>query len=219
MSRVKVKICGLTRPEDATHAARAGADYLGLVFFPPSPRAIDPRDAGAIVAGIPSHVCKVALLVDPDDALIDTVAQLPVDMLQLHGHESPDRVEAIKSRTGLPVMKAIGVREAGDLAGIQTYADVADQLLIDAKPPKGATRPGGNAIAFDWRLLTGLGWPLPWMLAGGLSAETVAEAVRITGAHQLDISSGVERAPGIKDPDKVSMFIEAAHAVPYSARA
>lgn len=210
MDRVRVKICGLTTPEQARHAAEAGAAYVGLVLFPPSPRAVSPERAVEIAAAVPPGVAKVALAVDPDDALVVTLADLPLDMVQLHGHETPERVAAIKARTGLPVMKAIGVRQAADLAAIERYAPVADQLLIDTKPPEGATRPGGNAIAFDWRLVAGRRWPLPWMLAGGLTAATVADAIRVTGATQVDLSSAVESAPGVKDPAMVEAFIAAA---------
>ena len=210
MTDVKVKICGLTDPGQARHAVTAGADYVGLVFFPPSPRAVSPDRAREIIAGLPAGVIKVALTVDPDDALIDQIAALGLDMLQLHGSEPPERVIDLKARTGLKIMKAIGVREAADLAAIDRYAPVADQLLIDAKPPKGATRPGGNAIPFDWTLLQGREWTVPWMLAGGLTAENVAEAMGLTGATQLDLSSAVESAPGIKDPVLVEAFLNAA---------
>jgi phosphoribosylanthranilate isomerase len=155
----------------------------------------------------------VALTVDAEDAALDALcAAVPLDMLQLHGDESPERVAQVKARYGLPVMKAIGVAGAGDLAAIDAYAGVADQLLIDAKPPPGATRPGGNALAFDWRLIEGRDWPLPWLLAGGLTPENVAQAVARTGARQVDVSSGVEAAPGQKDAARIRAFIEAARA-------
>jgi len=207
-----VKICGLTSAEDARTAAKAGADFVGLIFFPPSRRAVSPDRARAILSAVPPGVTQTALLVDPDDALVDAVAALGVDLLQLHGQESPERVADIKTRTGLPAMKAIGVRTAGDLAAIGTYAPVTDRLLIDAKPPEGAAVPGGHGVAFDWRLIAGRDWPLPWMLAGGLTSDNVAEAIRLTGAPAVDVASGVEARPGVKDPDKVRAFVAAAKA-------
>jgi len=159
----------------------------------------------------PTGVAKVALAVDPDDALIDMLTELPLDMIQLHGSESPERVAEIGARTGLPIMKAIGVRKTADLDAVARYAPVAAHLLVDARPPPGATRPGGNALAFDWRLVAGRHWPVPWMLAGGLTASNVAEAVRLTGVRRLDVSSGVERTPGKKDPAKIEAFIRAAN--------
>ena len=209
---IRVKICGMTSPEDARHAAACGAAYVGLTFFAPSPRALSIEAARAIALAVPPGVLKVALMVDPDDALVETVAALPIDMLQLHGAEPPERVAMIKALTGLPVMKAIGIRDAADLAKIHEYSPTADQLLIDARPPSGAAVPGGHGIVFDWRLIAGRRWPIPWMLAGGLTAENVAEAIRLTGATQVDVASGTERAPGVKDPAKVEAFIRAATA-------
>jgi len=209
-SPVRVKICGLTSAAGVGAAAEAGAAYAGFVFFPPSPRSLTPAEARPLLATVPEGICRVALTVDAEDMLIEEVAALHVDMLQLHGAEPPERVAALRRRTGLRVMKAIGVRGAEDLIEIPRYVDVADQLLIDAKPPVGANRPGGNALAFDWRLIAGRDWPLPWMLAGGLAPGNVAEAVRLTGATQLDVSSGVETAPGVKDPERIRAFIAAA---------
>jgi len=155
----------------------------------------------------------VALTVDPDDALLDALtAHVQIDMIQLHGHETPARVTQVKQRTGLPVMKAVGVADETDLTQIDFYEKVADQILVDAKPPAGADRPGGNAMAFDWTLLSGRRWSKPWMLAGGLNPDNVAEAIRQTGARQLDVSSGVERAPGEKDPERMRAFIDRARA-------
>ena len=205
----RVKICGLTTPAQADHAARAGAAYLGFVLFPPSPRAVTVDMLDALTADVPAGVARVVLTVDADDALIDALAGAPIDMIKLHGRESPARTRDIRARTGLPVMKAIGVREAADLDQIATYAPVADQLLIDAKPPRTATRPGGLGVSFDWHLLQGRRWPVPWMLAGGLTPDNVAEAMRVTGARQLDVSSSVESAPGIKDPALVTGFVRA----------
>lgn len=207
---VRVKICGLTDPGAVRHAAGSGAAYVGLVFFPGSPRNLAPGMAGMLVAAAPPGVTTVALLVDPDDALVDRVAALPVGMLQLHGHETPARVAEIGARARLPVMKAVGIGSADDVARIAAYEPVADQILVDARPPAAATRPGGNAAAFDWRLIAGRRWERPWMLAGGLTPENVAEAVRLTGARQVDVSSGVESAPGVKDPARVTAFIAAA---------
>ena len=208
---MKVKICGLTDAAAVAHAAAAGADYVGLVFFPPSPRAVSIEEAQALAAAAPAGVRRVALTVDADDlTLARLVRSVPLDMLQFHGEESPERVEEIRARHGLPVMKVVGVAAAEDLARIGEYEDVADQLMIDAKPPPGATRPGGNALRFDWQLIAGRTWRLPWMLAGGLTPENVAEAVRLTGATQVDVSSGVEAMPGVKDMARVTAFIAAA---------
>jgi phosphoribosylanthranilate isomerase len=208
----RVKICGLRRPEDVEAAAKAGAVYGGFVFFPKSPRNITLEAARELALGAPVGLAKVALVVDAEDGLIDAlVDQVPLDMIQLHGKESPERVVEIRARTGLPVMKAVGVAGPEDLAAIATYEQVADQILIDAKPPKDADLPGGNGLAFDWRLLTGRKyWTRPWMLAGGLHAGNVAEAVRLTGARQVDVSSGVEASPGVKDPVKIHDFVAAA---------
>ena len=207
---VRVKICGLTSVQDLQDAATAGASYAGLVFFPASPRAITPAAAADLVAAAPHGLIKVGLLVDADDALVDAVAQLPIDMLQLHGQEPPARVAELRARTGLRIMKAIGVRDQNDLAAIDAYAGVADQVLIDAKPPAGATRPGGNAQTIDWRLLRSRRWQTPWMLAGGLSAANVAEAVQTTRTRQVDVSSAVEVAPGIKNLGLMRAFVQSA---------
>lgn len=207
---MRVKICGLTRPEHVRHAAACGAAYVGLVFFPRSPRNISEAQAAGLLAEVPAGVTSVALLVDPDDALADRAAALGVGMLQLHGRETPARVAALRARTGLPVMKVVGIGGPADLAAIAAHEDVADQILVDARAPEGASRPGGNALAFDWGLIAGRRWARPWMLAGGLTPANVAEAVRLTGARQVDVSSGVESAPGEKDPEKVAAFIAAA---------
>ncbi|MFC7703189.1 phosphoribosylanthranilate isomerase [Plastorhodobacter daqingensis] len=208
---IRVKICGLTRPDHIEAAARAGAAYLGLVFFERSPRNVSPAEARDLCLAAPPGLVKVALTVDADDAALDAIlAQAPIDMLQLHGHEAPERVAAVRRRYGLPVMKAVGIADAGDLGQLDAYMAVADQVLIDAKPPRHSELPGGNGLTFDWRLLTGRRWPRPWMLAGGLTAANVAEAVRLTGAGQVDVSSGVERAPGKKDEQMIARFISAA---------
>lgn len=209
MAATKTKICGLSTADDVTAAAAAGADYIGLVFFDRSPRAVTPDQARALGQATPPGIVKVALVVDADDALIDAIAALPIDMIQFHGKEPPERLQEVRDRTGLATMKAIGVREAADLDQVARYASVADQVLIDAKAPTGGTRPGGNGLAFDWELVAGRDWSVPWMLAGGLTPENVAEAVRLTGAPQVDVSTGVESAPGIKDPDRMRAFLAA----------
>lgn len=208
---VQVKICGLTRPEDVAAAAALGARYLGFVHFPRSPRHVALQRARDLMLGVPPGIARVILLVDPDDALLESVATtLPVDIVQLHGRESPERVAEIRRRLGLPVMKALGVRSAEDLAAIDAHEAVADMLLVDAKAPEGAAMPGGHGVPFDWRLIAGREWKKPWMLAGGLRPENAAEAVRLTGARCLDVSSGVESAPGIKDKERMAAFIAAA---------
>ncbi|MDG4647300.1 phosphoribosylanthranilate isomerase [Roseibacterium sp. SDUM158017] len=208
---VAIKFCGLTRAEDVAAAAACGARYVGFVFFPRSPRNVSLEQARALALEVPPGVAKVALTVDADDAQMDALVEtVPLDMLQLHGEEPPERVEALRSRHGLPVMKALGVAGPGDLAAIDRYAAVADQLLIDAKPVEGADLPGGNGLSFDWRLLAGRKyWTRPWMLAGGLTPANVAEAVRLTGARQVDVSSGVEAARGVKDADLMAAFARA----------
>jgi phosphoribosylanthranilate isomerase len=207
-----VKICGLSRPQDVEAVARAGAAYAGFVFFPKSPRNVSAEQAAGLSAEVPVGICKVGLVVNASDAELDAILDaVPLDMLQLHGKESPERVSEVKARYGLPVMKAIGIADAEDLPQIDAYSAVADQLLIDAKPPKTADLPGGNGLSFDWTLLAGRKyWQRPWMLAGGLSPENVATAIRMTGARQVDVSSGVESAPGLKDADKITSFVEAA---------
>lgn len=212
MTAVRVKICGLRTPQDVAAAADAGAAYVGFVFFPKSPRHISIEQATALALEAPVGLCKVALTVNADDTMLDALTEaVPLDMLQLHGHESPERVAQVKARYGLPVMKAIGVASAEDLPQIDLYSQVADQLLIDAKPPKDADLPGGNGLAFDWRLLAGRKyWQRPWMLAGGLTPDNVADAVRMTGARQVDVSSGVEALPGQKDPDLIARFTRSA---------
>jgi phosphoribosylanthranilate isomerase len=209
----RVKICGL-RTEAALEAALAGgADYVGLVFFPPSPRNIAPEAARPLAAQARGRARIVALLVDPDDALIDSVvAAADPDILQLHGKESPQRVAEVRRRWGKPVMKAIPVATAADAQAALDYADVADLILFDARAPRDATRPGGHGAAFDWTLLAGVKGRLPFMLSGGLTPDNVAEAIRITGAAMVDVSSGVESRPGEKDPELIRRFLRAAKA-------
>ncbi|MCP4818260.1 MAG: phosphoribosylanthranilate isomerase [Shimia sp.] len=211
---IRVKICGLKEPEHVAAAAEAGAAYVGFVFFGKSPRNVSLERARDLAVDVPVGVAKVALTVNADDAFLDQLTQtVPLDMLQLHGKETPDRVAEVRARYGLPVMKAIGIAEAADVAQIETYGAVADQLLVDAKAPKGAALPGGNGLSFDWRLVNRKYWPAPWMLAGGLTHENVAEAIRMTGARQLDLSSGMESAPGVKDPALIRAFMDAVRAV------
>lgn len=213
-SDIRVKICGLRDVPMMQAAVEAGASYVGLVFFPKSPRNVTVDQAAEIAAEVPVGVAKVALVVNADDAQLDALLdQVPLDILQLHGVESPARVAEVRARYGLPVMKAVGVGSSDDLSQLDAYAQVADQVLVDTKPPKGADRPGGNGTRFDWRLIAGRRWPVPWMLAGGLTPENVAEAVAITGAKQLDLSSAVESAPGVKDPALMQAFMAAVRAI------
>lgn len=210
-SDIRVKICGLTDRSGVAAAVAAGAGYVGFVFFPKSPRHLELAAAKALALDVPPGVAKVALTVNADDSLLDALAgTVPLDMLQLHGAESPSRVAAVRARYGLPVMKAVGVADAADLALIDDHAAVADQILIDAKPTRDADLPGGNGLAFDWRLIAGRRWPVPWMLAGGLTPDNVGTAIGLTGARQVDVSSGVETAPGVKDADRIAAFCAAA---------
>lgn len=209
--RVQIKICGLSTAATLEAALDAGADLVGFVFFAPSPRNVSFKAARELGGRVKGRAQKVALSVDADDALLaGAVEALRPDLLQLHGDESPQRVAAVKARFALPVVKAVAIAEPGDLARIADYARVADRLLFDARPPREATRPGGLGKRFDWTLLQNLDPGLPFMLSGGLDAGNVAEALRITGAPAVDISSGVERAPGEKDPEKIRAFIRAA---------
>ncbi len=211
MAEIRVKICGLRTEADVAAAAAAGAAYAGFVFFAKSPRNLTVDKARVLALAAPVGLAKVALVVDADDAALDGIVEaVPLDMIQLHGHESPDRVAAIRARYGLPVMKAVGVADEGDLAAVFDYSTVADQLLIDAKPPKGSALPGGNGLSFDWRLVAQRRWLRPWMLAGGLTPDNVAEAIRLTNARQVDVSSGVESAPGVKDAARMAAFVAAA---------
>ena len=206
-----IKICGLSTLDTLDAALDAGADMAGFVFFPPSPRHLSLDLARELGARVEGRALKVALSVDADDAtLAASIGALGPDMLQLHGKETPERVAEIRRRFGLPVMKALGVSEAADLAAIDRYAGAVDRVLLDAKPPKGATRPGGNAKAFDWRSLAGAAIATPWMLSGGLDPDNVNDAIAITGATAIDVSSGVESAPGVKDRGLIADFIRRA---------
>jgi phosphoribosylanthranilate isomerase len=208
---VSAKICGLKTPETVAAAVENGADFVGFVFFMKSPRALEPALAGALGRTVPPSVTKVGLLVDDADERIAAIlAQAPLDLLQLHGRETPERVAAIKAKFGVAVMKVIKVREAGDVARAADYFAVADRLMFDAEPPPAMQNalPGGNAARFDWTLLKGFRAPLPWMLAGGLNCANLAEAVRQSGAPAVDVSSGVEDRPGDKNPNKIKAFLE-----------
>ncbi|MFQ6554165.1 phosphoribosylanthranilate isomerase [Aestuariibius insulae] len=212
-SPLRIKICGLSTAETIAASVEAGASYIGFVFFERSPRNVTPKRAAELSADVPPGVAKVGLIVDPSDDTLDAIlSNVSLDMIQLHGSESPDRVLEVKTRTGLPAMKAVGISSAEDLSRLPPYEQVADQILVDTKAPKGSDLPGGNGLSFDWSLISGRRWPIPWMLAGGLTVDTVAAAIQQTGARQLDLSSGVERAPGVKDPEKIRAFITAAQA-------
>lgn len=210
---VSVKICGLATVDDVRACADADANYMGLVFFEKSPRNITILAAHELALAAPLGLAKVALVVNPSDAELDAItATVPLDMLQLHGRETPERVAEVKARYGLPVMKAVGIADGDDLPKLESYFGVADQILVDAKPPKGGELPGGNGLSFDWRLIAGRRWPCPWMLAGGLTPENVAEAVKMTGAKQVDVSSGVEDAPGQKNAELIQKFVQSSRA-------
>ncbi len=214
---VEAKICGLSSPASVEAAiatgSNYGASYLGFVFFPPSPRNVTPEVAAKLTALAPDNVTRVGVFVDPDDALLQQVLNVvPLDMLQLHGGETPDRVAQIRARFGLKVMKAIRVADEDDVAEAFLYEGVADMLLFDARPPAGDAQalPGGNGIAFDRLLVRAGGWSLPWMLSGGLDAATLEAAVAASGARMVDVSSGVEDAPGEKNVTKIRAFLECA---------
>ncbi|MEO9902541.1 phosphoribosylanthranilate isomerase [Nisaea sp.] len=207
-----VKICGLRTPEAVAATAAAGASHIGLNFFPPSPRAVTPEAAKELAAHAPEGVKVVALVVDADDALFEAIwTNVHPDIFQLHGKESPDRVREIKARYGTQVMKVIRVADAADARSAEAYDRVADFILFDAKPPKDKDKlPGGNGLIFDWTSLQAYRGNTPWMLAGGLDAANVAEAIRVTGAKAVDTASGAEDAPGAKNPEKIRAFVSAA---------
>lgn len=207
---IAVKICGLNSAEAVAAAVSGGARFVGFVFYPPSPRSLTPDEAAALALGVAPGITRVGVFVDPDDATLDTIlAKVPLDLLQFHGAETPTRLGAIKDRFRRKVMKAIKVSGEIDLQGAKDYFAVADWLMFDAKPPKDLQNalPGGNALVFDWQLLRQRTWPLPWMLSGGLTVDNLAEAARISRAEMVDVSSGVERRPGEKDPDKIRAFL------------
>ena len=215
ISPARVKICGLSTEATLEAALQAGADWIGLVHFPRSPRHVDLAQAASLSAWARGRTERVVLLVDPDDALVRAVvASVDPDLIQLHGRESPARVAAIRDLAGRPVMKAIGVATRADLAPIPAYAAVADRILLDAKPPPGAALPGGNGHCFDWTILDGADLPAGTMLSGGLDAGNVAEALARTGLSAVDVSSGVESAPGLKDAGRIEAFVAAVRAAP-----
>jgi len=206
-----VKICGISTPDALDAALNAGADMVGFVFFPPSPRNLAPQAARSLGAGVNGRALKVALTVDADDALFEAIVEaLKPDILQLHGHEPPERVLTLKERFGLPIMKAIPVETRADLAALGHYRGVADRFLFDARAPRDATRPGGLGKPFDWHLLENVEAGPDYLLSGGLDTGNVAEALVTTGASGVDVSSGVERRPGEKDPEKIAAFVKAA---------
>jgi phosphoribosylanthranilate isomerase len=209
---IAAKICGISSEAAVAAAVEGGAAYVGFVFYPPSPRAIDVERAARLCAGVPAGIRRVGLFVDADDVAIAAVLdRAPLDLLQFHGHETPERVATAKARFGLPVMKAVAVAGPDDVEAASRYEDEADLLLFDAKPPRRPDAlPGGNGLAFDWQLIAGRKWRLPWMLSGGLTAELLPDAVRISGAQAVDVSSGVERRPGDKDPEKIREFLAVA---------
>jgi phosphoribosylanthranilate isomerase len=210
---IDVKICGLSTRASVEAAVQGGACFLGFVFFPASPRHVAPARAAELGAALPAGVIRVGLLVDPTDDDLAAAGEAGVDMLQLHGSETPERVADIKRRLGLPVIKAIAVADADDLDRARIYEGAADRLLFDARPPKGATRPGGNATAFDWRLLRSRTWSVPWMLAGGLCHGNLEAAVRASAATAVDISSGVEDEVGVKSIRKIRALLALAAAL------
>ena len=208
---MKVKICGLSTPDDVSTSINAGADLVGFVFYTRSPRNITLEHASTLATLVPPSVQKVVLTVEPEDYFLDKIiSAVDPDLIQLHGLENVSRVAEISEIFNLPIIKAVGIKDEQDLAKVNEYSQVADQLLIDAKPVDREALPGGNGIAFDWQIISEFNWPLPWMLAGGLNAENVATAIKLTKANQVDVSSGVEKSPGQKDHLKIRKFIQAA---------
>ncbi|YBV95956.1 phosphoribosylanthranilate isomerase [Phyllobacteriaceae bacterium JZ32] len=208
-----IKICGLKTPETVAAALDGGASHIGFIFFGKSPRNIDPETAGLLRVAAQGRAKAVAVTVDADDATLDAIVKaVRPDMLQLHGHETPERTAAIRTRYSLPVMKAFSIREAADLAAVAPYRDIADRLLFDAKPPKGSNLPGGNGVSFDWSLLAALDGDVDYMLSGGLNAGNIAEALGTTNTRGIDISSGVESAPGEKNVRLIGEFFRAVRA-------
>jgi phosphoribosylanthranilate isomerase len=209
---VTAKICGLSTPATVDAAIGGGASHLGLNFFPPSPRAITPDAAAGLAAGVPRRVAKVGVYVNPDDELLErSIAAAQLDAVQLH-QTAPERVAAIRARHGRETWAVVAVKTRADLDRVHAYAGAADRILYDAKTPDGAALPGGMGVRFDWTLLEGFRHPLPWALSGGLDAESVGDAIRRTGATLVDVSSGVERAPGVKDPALIAEFLRAVSA-------
>ena len=211
---IEVKICGLTDAAAVKAVVEGGASMCGFVFFPASPRNLTPKEAAELTKRVPEGVIRVGLTVDADDALLAEIALVAkIDMVQLHGAETPARTNEVRERFGLPVIKVLAVQGPDDLAAAKAYQGVADRLMFDAKPPEDASRPGGNARVFDWRVLKNQTFALPWLLAGGLTVENLTEAVKTSGAVAVDVSSGVEDAPGVKNVDKIRAFLAAAAAL------
>jgi len=205
---IDVKICGINSIEALDAAVDGGAKMLGFVFFNKSPRVVTRDEARDLLARVPEGITKVALMVEPDDSKAHSIGrQLPFDMIQLHGSESVERVAELKTITGLSAMKAVGIEGSDDIARAHAYEEVCERILLDAKPPKGAALPGGNALSFDWTLIADEKWLKPWLLAGGLNADNLAEAVKTSGASFVDVSSGVEDAPGQKSVQKIRAFL------------
>ena len=204
-----IKICGLKTPDALDAALAGGASHVGFIFFAKSPRNVEPETAAALRQAAKGSAQAVAVTVDAEDAFLDAIVDaMAPDMLQLHGKESPERVAEVKARYGLPVMKAFAISEAADIAGITPFRDVADRFLFDAKPPKGSELPGGNGVSFDWRLLAGLDRSIDYMLSGGLNAANISDALRLANPPGIDISSGVESAPGVKDAALIEDFFK-----------
>lgn len=210
--QTKVKICGITSSEALSAAVEGGASHVGFVFYPRSPRNLQPEDAAKLAASVPNGVKKVGVFVDPDlETLRQTLDAVPLDIIQLHGKESVDDIENVRSATELPVMKAVSISSRGDVEAAHGLESVADALLFDAKPPAddSGMLPGGNGLAFDWNLIAEDSWDVPWALSGGLTPENVGEALATSGASFVDVSSGVEDAPGVKNPDRIKAFLRA----------
>ncbi|MBZ9684598.1 phosphoribosylanthranilate isomerase [Mesorhizobium sp. B2-7-3] len=208
-----IKICGLKTDQAMAAALAGGASHVGFIFFPKSPRYVEPAEAGRLREAARGKASAIAVTVDARDAFLDEIVEkLQPDMLQLHGSETPERVAELKARHGLPVMKALPLSEAADLERIKPFVGIADRFLFDAKPPKGSELPGGNGVAFDWRILAGLDAGIDYMLSGGLNAANIGDALRLANPPAIDISSGVESAPGVKDPALIEQFFRAVRA-------
>ena len=207
-SKIRVNICGITNKQDMDAVIKNDAYYAGLMFFEKSPRFVETELARQLSLHAGNKIKKVAVAVNPDTRFLDEIVEnVPLDFIQLHGEETPERVKEIKLKYQLPVIKAIGISEAKDLKLVSIFSEVSDQLLIDAKPPKSSILPGGNGLSFDWNLIKNIEFDCPWLLAGGLNSKNAANAIDLTGATQLDLSSGVERSPGVKDDNKISLFM------------
>ncbi|TPL89478.1 phosphoribosylanthranilate isomerase [Mesorhizobium sp. B2-3-14] len=208
-----IKICGLKTDQAMAAALAGGASHVGFIFFPKSPRYVEPAEAGRLREAARGKALAIAVTVDARDAFLDEIVEkLQPDMLQLHGSETPERVAELKARHGLPVMKALPLSEAADLERLKPFVGIADRFLFDAKPPKGSELPGGNGVAFDWRILAGLDAGIDYMLSGGLNAANIGDALRLANPPAIDISSGVESAPGVKDPALIEQFFQAVRA-------